>query len=126
MANHFANLLSPTQTKNDKDLKFGTHYPLDHISQNAFFFQKKTPMAAFIKNCYVTWVFLISLQLRTPVCRKVRGGSSPIRIRRGGSGKISKTLQEGGHFLITGGSDKPKMLQEGVSVHQKSQRQCFK
>ena len=44
---------------------------------------------------------------------------SPVRIRRGvsnrrgGSGKISKTLQEGGHFLIRGGSDKPKMLQEG-------------
>ena len=45
---------------------------------------------------------------------------SPVRIRRGvsnrrgGSGKISKTLQERGHFLIRGGSDKPKMLQEGV------------
>ena len=33
--------------------------------------------------------------------------------RRGGSDKISKTLQEGGHFLIRGGSDKPKTLQEG-------------
>ena len=33
--------------------------------------------------------------------------------RRGGSGKISKTLQDGGHFLIRGESDKPKMLQEG-------------
>ena len=33
--------------------------------------------------------------------------------RRGGSGKILKMLQEGGHFLIRGGSDKPKMLQEG-------------
>ena len=44
---------------------------------------------------------------------------SPVRIRRGlsnrrgGSGKILKTLQEGGHFLMRGGSDKPKMLQEG-------------
>ena len=35
-------------------------------------------------------------------------------IRRGGGlGLISKLLQEGGHFLIRGGSDKPKMLQEG-------------
>ena len=33
--------------------------------------------------------------------------------RRGGSGKISKTLQEGGHFLIRGGSDESKILQEG-------------
>ena len=31
----------------------------------------------------------------------------------GGLGLISKLLQEGGHFLIRGGSDKPKMLQEG-------------
>ena len=46
-------------------------------------------------------------------------GYSPICIRRGvynrrgGSGKISKMLQEGGHFPIRGGSDKPKTLQEG-------------
>ena len=48
---------------------------------------------------------------------------SPVRIRRGvfnrrgGSGKISKMLQEGGHFLIGGGSDKGKMLQEGALTH---------
>ena len=37
--------------------------------------------------------------------------------RRGGSDKISKTLQEGDHFLINirGGSDKSKILQERVS-----------
>ena len=32
---------------------------------------------------------------------------------RGKSGKISQMLQEGGHFLIRGGSDESKILQEG-------------
>ena len=32
-------------------------------------------------------------------------------IEEGGLVKFQKTLQEGGHFLIRGGSDKPKMLQ---------------
>ena len=31
--------------------------------------------------------------------------------RRWGSDKISKTLQEGGKFLLNGGSDYPKMSQ---------------
>ena len=65
----------------------------------------------FIFSIEIFCMFLFSLT------RLVR--YSPVRIRRGvsnrrgGSGKISKTLQEGGHFLIRGGSDKPKMLQEG-------------
>ena len=34
---------------------------------------------------------------------------------RGGSDEISKTLQEGGHFLIRGGLTNPKSYKRGVS-----------
>ena len=49
-----------------------------------------------------------SFNLYQHVC--IRRGVSN---RRGGSDKISKMLQEGCHFLIRGGSEKRKMLQEG-------------
>ena len=54
------------------------------------------------------------------VTKKLYGTYSHVHIRigvfnrRGGSGEISKMLQEEGHFLIGGGSDQPKMFKRGV------------
>ena len=39
----------PGQTKNDKDLKFGTHTPIDLIEKRVFFL--------FRKNCRARWIF---------------------------------------------------------------------
>ena len=53
----------PSQTKNDTDLEFGTHTPLDHIKNRFSFFQKKKTVnlqPAGLKNCWVKWIFRIS------------------------------------------------------------------
>ena len=53
---------SPGQTKNDTDLKFGTHVPIDNTS--IFVFSKKwSRVAPASKNCGVTWIFRISRPL---------------------------------------------------------------
>ena len=55
--------------------------------------------------------------MRSDFKSATRGG---VFNRRGGSGKISKMLQEGGHFLIRGGSNESKILQSNMyrsSIH---------
>ena len=48
---------SPQQTKNDRDWKFGTHFPKSYL-KNCCYFKKKRPQASLIsKNCQVTKIF---------------------------------------------------------------------
>ena len=55
----------PGQTKNDTDLKFGTHTPIDLIWKRVFcFFLKQWPWGPLAsKNCRVTWILRITPRL---------------------------------------------------------------
>ena len=56
-------VMPPGQTKNDTDLKFGTHTPLDHILKQVFFSKKSPWRPLASKNRRVTWIFHISSRL---------------------------------------------------------------
>ena len=55
----------PGHTNNDTDLKFGTHTPIDLISECEFFIFsiKSSWLPLFSKSCCVTWIFRISPRL---------------------------------------------------------------
>ena len=56
----------PGQTKNDTDLKFGTHTPLDHIQNGfSFFFSKSNPEGRWPKKnlCQMDFQHISSIAL---------------------------------------------------------------